>query len=79
MTQQAIRVVKGFLNTLPTISSTKWDELFYIIPSVENDALGIARMKKDAITSYMSPVYFASRVMIATKKGYPWWNKWYCH
>ena len=62
--------VKIVLSSLPTISPSNWDDIFYVNPSVGTDTLGAVLMQKDPKTLHMRPIYFASRVMNPTKKCY---------
>ncbi|MCO5611300.1 hypothetical protein L7F22_065552 [Adiantum nelumboides] len=68
--EQQFREVKEILASLPTIAPLKWDENFYVNPTVGNDTLGTVLMQKDSETSYMRPIYFSSRMMIGPEKGY---------
>lgn len=68
--EECFQEVKTTLSSLPAITPPKWEELFYVNPSVGGDTLGAVLMQKDPVTSYMRPVYFASRVMLAAEKGY---------
>lgn len=62
--------VKQILSSLPTIAPPKWDEPFYVNPSVGNDTLGAVLMQKDPLTSFMRPIYFSSRMMTGLEKNY---------
>ncbi|MCO5572142.1 hypothetical protein L7F22_025893 [Adiantum nelumboides] len=68
--EQQFREVKEILASLPTIAPPKWDENFYVNPTVGNDTLGAVLMQKGHETSYMRPIYFSSRMMIGPEKGY---------
>ena len=68
--EQQFNEVKQILASLPTIAPPKWDEPFYVNPSVGNDTLGAVLMQKDPHTSFMRPIYFSSRMMTGPEKGY---------
>jgi len=62
--------VKDILGSLPIISPPKWDQEFYVNPSVDIEAIGVVLLQKDPTTSLMRPIYFVSRVVKPTKQGY---------
>ena len=62
--------IKKLLGSLPTILQPCWDEVFYVNPSVGEEAIGAALLQKDPKTSFMRPVYFASRLMKSSEKAY---------
>ena len=58
------------LGSLPVILQPCWEETFFVNPSVGEEAIGAALLQKDPKTSFMRPVYFASRLMKNTEKAY---------
>ena len=68
--QRCFKEVKNVLSSLPTIASPNWEQIFFVIPSVGEDTLGVLLMQKDKKTSFMRPIYFANRMMTGAKKGY---------
>ena len=68
--ERCFQEVKKALSTLPIILQPCWDQEFFVNPSFGEDALGAALIQKDAKTGLMRPVYFSSRVMTTSEKGY---------
>ena len=64
------REIKKMLGSLPAILQPCWEETFFVNPSVGEEAIGAALLQKDPKTSFMRPVYFASRLMKNTEKAY---------
>ena len=68
--EQCFQELKGILSSLPIILQPCWDQEFYVNPSVGLEAIGAVLMQKDPKTSFMRPVYFASRVMTLAERDY---------
>ncbi|MCO5587232.1 hypothetical protein L7F22_041179 [Adiantum nelumboides] len=66
--EQQFGEVKDILSSLPTIAPPKWEETFYVNPSVGGDSIGAILMQND--DSFMRPIYFISRVMTTAEKDY---------
>ncbi|MCO5562091.1 hypothetical protein L7F22_015717 [Adiantum nelumboides] len=66
--EQQFGEVKEILSSLPTIAPPKWEETFYVNPSVGGDSIGVVLMQKD--DSFMRPIYFISRMMTTAEKDY---------
>ena len=62
--------VKKVLSSLPLIKPPRWEATFYVCPSVGTDAFGVVLLQKDDETLYMQPIYFASKTMTLSEKGY---------
>ncbi|MCO5574473.1 hypothetical protein L7F22_028258 [Adiantum nelumboides] len=67
---QKFNEIKELLSSLPTIAPPRWEETFYMNPSVGSDSIGAVLMQKDGETSFMRPIYFVSRVMTPLEKDY---------
>jgi len=48
--------VKTVLGSLPVIKPPRWEETFYVCPSIGEDAIGAVLLQKDNETSYMQPI-----------------------
>ena len=68
--QQRYEEAKQVLTSLPTITSPKWNQEFYVNPSARDNALGAILMQKDEGLGYMRPIYFSTQVMIEGEKNY---------
>ncbi|MCO5594203.1 hypothetical protein L7F22_048228 [Adiantum nelumboides] len=68
--EQQFNEIKELLSSLPTIAPPRWEETFYVNPSVGSDSIGAVLMQKDGETSFMRPIYFGSRVMTPLEKDY---------
>ncbi|MCO5571729.1 hypothetical protein L7F22_025477 [Adiantum nelumboides] len=68
--EQQFNEIKELLSSLPTIAPPRWEETFYVNPSVGSDSIGAVLMQKDGETSFMRPIYFVSRVMTPLEKDY---------
>ncbi|MCO5574642.1 hypothetical protein L7F22_028431 [Adiantum nelumboides] len=68
--EQQFNDIKELLSSLPTIAPPRWEETFYVNPSVGSDSIGTVLMQKDGETSFMRPIYFVSRVMTSLEKDY---------
>ena len=58
------------LSSLPIVKPPRWGETFYVCPSIGEDAIGVVLLQKDDKTSYMQPIYFSSKTMTLSKRGY---------
>ncbi|MCO5603742.1 hypothetical protein L7F22_057894 [Adiantum nelumboides] len=68
--EQQFNEIKELLSSLPTIAPPRWEETFYVNPSVGSDSIGAMLMQNDGETSFMRPIYFVSRVMTPLEKDY---------
>ncbi|MCO5560544.1 hypothetical protein L7F22_014159 [Adiantum nelumboides] len=68
--EQQFNEIKELLSSLPTIAPPRWEETFYVNPSVGSDSIGAVLMQKGGETSFMRPIYFVSRVMTPLEKDY---------
>ncbi|MCO5590345.1 hypothetical protein L7F22_044314 [Adiantum nelumboides] len=68
--EQQFNEIKELLSSLPAIAPPRWEETFYVNPSVGSDSIGAVLMQKDGETSFMRPIYFVSRVMTPLEKDY---------
>ncbi|MCO5600919.1 hypothetical protein L7F22_055036 [Adiantum nelumboides] len=68
--EQLFNEIKELLSSLPTIAPPRWEETFYVNPSVGSDSIGAVLMQKDGETSFMRSIYFVSRVMTPLEKDY---------
>ena len=50
------------LGALPAMQAPDWDQVFYVNPSVGEDAIGAMLLQKGKGSHYMRPIYCASRV-----------------
>ncbi|MCO5603591.1 hypothetical protein L7F22_057742 [Adiantum nelumboides] len=68
--EQQFNEIKELLSSLPTIAPPRWEETFYVNPSMGSDSIGAVLMQKDGESSFMRPIYFVSRVMTPLEKDY---------
>ena len=68
--EECFKEVKNVLSSLPTMMSPNPEETYYLTPSVGSSAIGSVLMQKDKASSYMRPIYFASKVLTQAEKGY---------
>ncbi|MCO5552989.1 hypothetical protein L7F22_006509 [Adiantum nelumboides] len=60
--------VKEIFGGLPAIQAPDWEQVFYVNPSVGEDAIGAMLLQKGKKNKYMRPVYCASRVKVAAER-----------
>lgn len=60
--------VKEILGGLPAMQAPDWNQVFYVNPSVGEDAIGAMLLQKEKESQYMRPVYCASRVKFAAER-----------
>ncbi|MCO5603592.1 hypothetical protein L7F22_057743 [Adiantum nelumboides] len=68
--EQQFNEIKELLSSLPTIAPPRWEETFYVNPSMGSDSIGAVLMQKDGESSFMRSIYFVSRVMTPLEKDY---------
>ena len=68
--EQCFKEVKKVFSFLPTIAPPNWEQVFFVNPSVGEDTLGALLMQKDEKSSFMRPIYFSSKMMTGTEKGF---------
>ena len=62
--------VKEVLGGLPAMQAPDWDQIFYVNPSVGEDAIGAMLLQKGKDSHYMRPIYCASRVKLVAERAY---------
>ena len=66
-----------------------WEQVFYVNPSIGEDAIGAMLLQKGKGSQYMQPVYCASRVKSVAERGLSeielvmvsvvFACRWFCH
>ena len=51
------------------MQAPKWEQVFYVNPSVGENAIGAMLLQKGKGRQYMRPIYYASRVKSLAKRG----------
>ena len=52
--------MKEVLGAMPTMQAPNWEEVFYVNPSVGEDAIGAMLLQKGKGSQYMKPMYCAN-------------------
>ena len=52
--------MKEVLGAMPAMQDPNWKEVFYVNPSLGEDAIGAMLLQKGKGSQYMKPVYCAS-------------------
>ena len=60
--------VKEIIGAMPAMQAPNWEQVFYVNPSVGEDAIGAMLLQKGKGSQYMRPVYCASRVKLVWQK-----------
>lgn len=58
------------LGELPAMQAPDWEQVFYVYPSVGEDAIGAMLLQKGKGSHYMRPIHCASRVKLTAEKAY---------
>ena len=58
--EEVFQSVKEVLGAMPAMQAPNWEEVFYVNPSVGEDAIGAMLLQKGKGSQYMKPVYEAS-------------------
>ena len=66
--EEVFQEVKEVLGGLPAMQAPDWEQVFYVNPSVGDDAIGAMLLQKGKGSQYMRPVYCASRVKLAAER-----------
>ena len=61
--------VKKVLGAMPAMQAPDWEQVFYVNPSVGEDAIGAMLLQKGKGSQYMKPVYCASRVKSVAERA----------
>lgn len=68
--EEVFQRVKEVLGALPTMQAPNFEQVFYVNPSVGEDAIGAMLLQKGKDSHYMRPVYCASRVKLVAERAY---------
>ena len=66
--EEVFQEVKDVLGAMRATQAPDWEEVFYVNPSVGDDAIGAMLIQKGKGSQYMRPVYCASRVKIMAER-----------
>ena len=71
--EEVFQSVKEVLGAMPAMQAPDWEQVFYVNPSVGEDAIGAMLLQKGKGSQYMWPaVYCASRVKsVVAERGLP--------
>ena len=61
--------MKEVLGAMPAMQAPNWEEVFYVNPSLGEDAIGAMLLQKGKGSQYMKPVYCANRVKTVAKRA----------
>ena len=67
--EEVFQNVKEVLGAMPAMQAPDWEQVFYVNPSVGDDAIGAMLLQKGKVSQYMRPVYCASRVKIVAERA----------
>ena len=67
--EEVFQRVKEILGAMPAMQAPDWEQVFYVNPSVGEDAIGAMLLQKGKGSQYMRPVYCASRVKSVAERG----------
>lgn len=67
--EEVFQNVKEVLGLMPAMQAPDWGQVFYVNPSVGEDAIGAMLLQKGKQSQYMRPVYCASRVKQVAEKS----------
>ncbi|RYA46642.1 hypothetical protein DD606_24150 [Enterobacter cloacae complex sp. GF14B] len=62
--KEVFQEVKEVLGGLSAMQAPHWKQVFYVNPSVGDDAIGGMLFQKGKGSHYMRPMYYASRVKL---------------
>ncbi|RXY68530.1 hypothetical protein DD581_35775, partial [Klebsiella pneumoniae] len=65
--EEVFQEVKEVLGALSAMQAPDWEKVFYVNPSVGDDAIGAMLLQKGKGSHYMRPVYCASRVKLVAE------------
>ena len=60
--------MKEVLGAMLAMQAPDWEKVFYVNPSVGDDAIGAMLLQRGKGSQYMQPVYCASRVKIVAER-----------
>ncbi|MCO5598191.1 hypothetical protein L7F22_052283 [Adiantum nelumboides] len=66
--EEVFQEVKEVFGGLSTMQAHDWEQVFYVNPSVGDDAIGAMLLQKGKGNYYMRPVYCASRVKLGAER-----------
>ena len=66
--EEVFQEVKDVLGAMRAMQAPDWEEVFYVNPSVGDDAIGAILLQKGKGSQYMRPVYCASRVKMVAER-----------
>ena len=60
--------MKDILGATRAMQAPDWEQVFYVNPSIGDDAIGAMLLQKGKGSQYMHPVYCASRMKMVTER-----------
>ena len=67
--EEVLHNVKEVLGAMPTMQAPNWEQVFYVNPSVGEDAIGAMLLQKGKGSQYMKPVYCANQVKTVVERA----------
>ena len=66
--EEVFQNVKEIIGAMPAMQAPDWEQVFYVNPSVREDAISAMLLQKGKGSQYMRPVYCASRVKLVAER-----------
>ena len=66
--EEVFQEVKDVLGAMRAMQAPDWEQIFYVNPSVGDDAIGAMLLQKGKSNQYMRLVYYASRVNMVVER-----------
>ena len=66
--EEVFQNVKEIIGAMPAMQACNWEQVFYVNPSVGEDAIGAMLLQKGKGSQYMRPIYCASRVKLVAER-----------
>ena len=66
--EEVFQEVKDVLEAMRAMQALDWEQVFYVNPSIGDDAIGTMLLQKGKGSQYMRPMYCVSRVKMVAKR-----------
>ena len=66
--EEVFQEVKDVLGAMRAMQALDWEQVFYVNPSIGDDAIGAMLLQKGKGSQYIHPVYCASRVKMVAER-----------
>ena len=70
--EEVFQNVKEIIGAMPAMQAPDWEQVFYVNPSIGEDAIGAMLLQKGKGSQYMQPMYCASRSLWQRESCQKW-------